>query len=85
MIETARRCERQVVGLFQSRPAVGAADELLRQSEAQLGMRLEIGESRDAFALRVVAAHRQCVRVVETERHAGCKTHRRELAIELGQ
>ena len=79
VIEAARRRERQLVRALQSGPAVGAADELLRQPEPQLRMRLQIGQAGDAFGARVVAAHRQRVGVVEAERHRDREPHRREL------
>ena len=45
VIEPARRLVGKLVGALQSRPAVGPPDEFLRQSEPELRMRLEIGET----------------------------------------
>ena len=83
MIESARRGERQLVGLLQARPSVGAPDELLREPEAKLRMRLQIRQTGDALAFCIVAAHRQRVRVVEPERDADREPHRTQLLIQL--
>jgi len=65
MIEAARCRERQIVRALQSRPAIGAADELLRQAEFQLGMTHEVRELGNAERLRAVIAHGKRVAVVE--------------------
>ena len=83
MIEAARCRERQIVCALQSRPAIGAADELLRQAQVQLGMRFQIGQAGDAFGACVVAAHRQRVGVVEAERHRDREPHSPEPGVEL--
>ena len=64
VVEARRRRERQAVGRLQPRPAVGAADELLRQAEAQARMPREVGERPDAerprAAPRASPARRCC-------------------------
>ena len=85
MIQAARRLERQLVGALQSRPAVGAPDEFLRQPESQLRMRLQIGQTRDALRARVVGAHGQRVGIVEAQRHRDRQPHGCKLGVELGE
>jgi hypothetical protein len=48
-------------------------------------MGFEIGQARDAFALRILAADRQRIGVVESERHGDGKPHRRQFAVQLGK
>jgi len=85
VIEPARRGERKVVRLLQSRPAVGAADEFLRQPQSQLGMRFEIGQLGDVLRACVLAADRQRVGIVEAERNSNRETYRAKLRVELGK
>ena len=56
VVEPSRRIERQLIRSLQSGPAVRTADELLRESEPQLRMRLEVRQARDALGAGVVAA-----------------------------
>ena len=83
VIEPRRRRLRQAVGALQSRPAVGAADELLRQAELERGMAREVGELGDAQGLRALPAHRERIGVVEAEPHARRETLWRQRGVQL--
>src|SRR5439155_9357351 len=74
---------RQAVGCFQSRPAVGAADELLRQAELEPGVLREIRERTDAERLCALLAHRERVAVVEAEPHGYAEALGAERAVQL--
>ncbi len=84
MVESGRRL-RQHVGRLQARPAVGAADEFLRQAELHLRMPGEVGEFRDAQGLRAILAHGERIAVVEAERDARLEPLRGERPVQLGK
>ena len=48
-------------------------------------MCLQVGQTRNAFRLRIVTAKRQRVRIVETQWNGGGESHWRELGVELGK
>ena len=73
----------QAVGALQARPAVGTAEEFLRQGEFQLAMPHEVGKPPDAKPLGAIFAHGERIGVVEAERHAGRKAIAGERAVQL--
>src|SRR5690606_31728254 len=61
--------ELDAVRLFQARKPIDADDELLRAAQREIArMLLELGDLRYAKLLGVRAAHRERVRVVDTDR-----------------
>ena len=88
MIEAGRRRERQRVSLTQRAPAIGAREELVRQTQAQtagFGGIGQVGQARDAAPRRFVFTQCQRVGVVETERHRHLELARCQQRIELIQ
>ena len=81
VVEAARRL-RQPVGPLQTGPAVAAAEELVRQPEAQLRMLREIAEVRRLSCCALLARIGERVGIVETQRHGDAETKRRQPAIE---
>ena len=71
MVEAAHVLMRQLIAGAQSRPTVGALEELVAEPQAQLRMRRELRHPLDPELLRALAAHAQHVGVVEAER-LGC-------------
>src|SRR5262249_56115325 len=79
-----RRVGKPVRGL-QPRPAVGPADELLRQAELEAGALREVRERADAERLRAVLPPRQPLAVVEPEPHRYAEALRGEPPVELAE
>ena len=83
MIESRRRGVGHPVRRLQSRPAVAAADELLRQAELQARVLGKVRERADPERLRAVLAHRERIGVVEAEPHRDAEALTCEGGIEI--
>ncbi len=67
VLDAAHLPHPQAVVRGQARPAVLPRQELVREREAELGVRLEVRDAPDPQPLRRLPAHRQRVAVVEAE------------------
>src|SRR5439155_22612231 len=65
------------------RPAVGAAEEFLRQAELQSRMFREVRKRADPERARSILAHREGIGVVEAEPHCDTDALRSESGIEI--
>jgi hypothetical protein len=81
----AHRALRQPVVAREPRPAVGAADELVRQAQHQVRVRRQVADARDGLAARGFIAHRQRIAVLEAQRHRHAQPQRAELAAHRGE
>ncbi len=86
VIEPTRRRKVQRVMLLQTRPAICAANEFLRQTETQSLCRRDlrqIGNACNLARIGVGRSHRQRVSVIEAQRKGDSQRHGRELPIQF--
>jgi len=84
MVQAARLL-RQAVRRAQSRPAVAAAEELVRQAKAQRGVPAQVREAGDPEPFGVRPAHAERVAVAEAQRHGRREAQRGEPAVDPPQ
>ncbi len=85
VVDAARRRLRQGVSGLQSRPAVAAAEEFVRETESQVGMAREVGDRFDVALFRDILRDPDRVTVGKAERDARGEAKRREPCIQRGK
>ena len=78
----ADRLLRQSIALCHARPAIGAADEFMGQTELHAGLFLQVAQRADAALLRGRLFHRQRIGVVESQRYCNAQSKRCQLAVD---
>ncbi|MNN07596.1 hypothetical protein D3C81_1204250 [compost metagenome] len=79
----ADRPLRQAIALRQHRPAIGPAQELVRQAKPQPGLAGEVGQLAQVPRAGVGDGDR--IGILEAQRDARAKAHRRQRGVDLGQ